>query len=118
MIFVSTKAGFVETDTLQQLLLKDHIFEDEVKGGVNCIAPACLKASLEQSLEALNLETVSSSSDWVTPFSVRAQKRKHSGHRSPSESHGGRALFAYASAESKPDLRSLQGTRVRRLLGA
>lgn len=64
MLFVSTKAGFLETAALQRLLASGEVAAGDVQGGISCIAPACLAASLRHSLNALSLETASPSAFW------------------------------------------------------
>ena len=58
MLFVSTKAGFTDVQLLQRLLISEKVEAAEVQGGIHCIAPACLQASLDQSLASLGLQTV------------------------------------------------------------
>ena len=58
MLFVSTKAGFVPEHLLKGLLSAGKIQESDVAAGGHCIHPACLRASLTQSLTSLSLGTV------------------------------------------------------------
>ena len=57
MLFVSTKAGFMDTGLLHELLSSNTISKRDVVHG-HCMHPACLEASLNLSLQRLNLETV------------------------------------------------------------
>ncbi|KAK9862643.1 hypothetical protein WJX84_010934 [Apatococcus fuscideae] len=58
MLFVSTKAGFVAEHLLKGLRSAGTIQDSDMAAGSHCIAPACLRASLTQSLTSLNLQTV------------------------------------------------------------
>jgi aryl-alcohol dehydrogenase-like predicted oxidoreductase len=57
MVFVSTKAGFVDDATAKKLLEQGAVRKADVAGG-HCLHPACLKASVATSLERLQLHTV------------------------------------------------------------
>lgn len=59
-LFISTKAGYLSPTLQQTLLTKGLISHGDVVGGGHCMAPACLRASVEESLEKMNIETVSS----------------------------------------------------------
>ena len=59
MLFISTKAGFMNETLLPDLLHKGRIKQTDVLSGSHCIHPACLEASLERSLKAMNIGTVS-----------------------------------------------------------
>lgn len=60
MIFITTKAGFMSEQQWKPLIEGGKIKEHDVIQGQHCIHPACLEASLERSLKAMNIETVSS----------------------------------------------------------
>eukprot|EP00877_Chromochloris_zofingiensis_P007465 jgi/Chrzof1/2972/Cz12g06160.t1 len=57
-LFISTKAGYLSPTLQQTLLTKGLISHGDVVGGGHCMAPACLRASVEESLEKMNIETV------------------------------------------------------------
>lgn len=57
MLFISTKAGFVDQPLVDRLIEAQSMTQQDVVSG-HCMAPAYIKASLEQSLERMNLETV------------------------------------------------------------
>ena len=59
MLFISTKAGFLDQAILQDLLNKGKVQLREVAGGIHCISPSCLQASIDLSLQRLNIKTVS-----------------------------------------------------------
>ena len=58
MLFVSTKAGFMPSHLLTGLQAAGSLKESDVAAGSHCISPACLQASLTQSLTSLSLQTV------------------------------------------------------------
>lgn len=58
MLFISTKAGFLQDDVKHQLIKQKKITEQDIVGGSSCLKPACLEASLQQSLNSLALDTV------------------------------------------------------------
>ncbi|DBB01812.1 TPA: hypothetical protein ACH3X1_000424 [Trebouxia sp. C0004] len=58
MLFISTKAGFLQDEVKHQLLKGRDIAEGDIIGGSSCLHPACLQASLRQSLESLQVNTV------------------------------------------------------------
>ncbi|PNW84034.1 hypothetical protein CHLRE_04g218500v5 [Chlamydomonas reinhardtii] len=57
MLFISTKAGFVDEALVRQLVKDKALSRKEVVSG-HSLAPAYLRASVEASLERLNLHTV------------------------------------------------------------
>mmetsp|Transcript_7834 Transcript_7834/g.11447 ORF Transcript_7834/g.11447 Transcript_7834/m.11447 type:complete len:487 (+) Transcript_7834:82-1542(+) len=58
-IFISTKAGFVSSKELFKRAMKKGANKaDFGGGGKHCIAPACLEASLDISLERMGIQTV------------------------------------------------------------
>ena len=59
MLFISTKSGFMNETLLAALLHKGRIKQTDVLSGSHCIHPTCLEASLERSLKAMNIGTVS-----------------------------------------------------------
>ena len=59
MLFISTKSGFMNDTLLPALLHMGRIKPTDVLSGSHCIHPACLEASLERSLKAMNIGTVS-----------------------------------------------------------
>ena len=61
-LFFSTKAGFVDSLAIQELLLKKKISQSDIGGGVHCVHPACLEMSLDNSLHDMHLDTVSCNS--------------------------------------------------------
>ncbi|DBB14762.1 TPA: hypothetical protein ACH3X3_004374 [Trebouxia sp. C0006] len=58
MLFISTKAGFLQDEVKNQLLKSRDVAEGDVIGGSSCLHPACLQASLMQSLQSLRVNTV------------------------------------------------------------
>lgn len=58
-LFFSTKAGFIDSLTMQDLLSKGKISQSDIAGGINCIHPACLEVSLDNSLRDMHVDTVS-----------------------------------------------------------
>eukprot|EP00195_Chlamydomonas_chlamydogama_P005244 CAMPEP_0202907644 /NCGR_PEP_ID=MMETSP1392-20130828/43368_1 /ASSEMBLY_ACC=CAM_ASM_000868 /TAXON_ID=225041 /ORGANISM="Chlamydomonas chlamydogama, Strain SAG 11-48b" /LENGTH=441 /DNA_ID=CAMNT_0049596647 /DNA_START=275 /DNA_END=1600 /DNA_ORIENTATION=- len=58
MLFISTKAGFVTRGFVDTLVQEARIRSDEVVQKSHCIHPECLRLSLLQSLERMNLKTV------------------------------------------------------------
>eukprot|EP00798_Chlamydomonas_sp_ICE-L_P031592 gene31592-6786_t len=58
MLFISTKAGFVQPDMVKALIKEGKILPGDVAGGKHCIHPSCLEASLKQSLSRMHLEKV------------------------------------------------------------
>ena len=58
MLFVSTKAGFMQDHLLKGLKSAGKLQDTDVAAGSHCIAPACLQASLTNSLTSLSLQTV------------------------------------------------------------
>ena len=58
-LFISTKAGFAGgTEGWSPLLASGAISGGDVTAGVHCMHPACLRASLEESLLRLSISTV------------------------------------------------------------
>ena len=82
-LFFSTKAGFVDSLAMQELLSKRKISQTDVVAGAHCIHPACLEASLDNSLRDMHLDTVSSNKirpdSWqrVIPRSRAASQATH-----------------------------------------
>ena len=58
-LFFSTKAGFIDPAAKQELLSKGKLSQTDIAGGVHCVHPACLQVSLDASLQAMHLDTVS-----------------------------------------------------------
>lgn len=58
MVFITTKAGYMSQQQWLPLVQQKKVKEDDVIKGQHCIHPECLKASLERSLQAMNIETV------------------------------------------------------------
>ncbi|KAA6425596.1 MAG: hypothetical protein FRX49_04493 [Trebouxia sp. A1-2] len=56
MLFISTKAGFLQDEVKHQLLKSRDIAEGDMIGGSSCLHPACLQASLMQSLQSLRVD--------------------------------------------------------------
>lgn len=70
-LFFSTKAGFTEPAALQDLLSRRRISQNDIDGGMHCIHPACLGASLDQSLRDMRLDTVSPLGHTFAPYSQK-----------------------------------------------
>ncbi|GAX79908.1 hypothetical protein CEUSTIGMA_g7348.t1 [Chlamydomonas eustigma] len=58
MLFLSTKAGFVDRHIVEPLLRSGILSSSDVVEGMHCIHPLCLQASLNQSLLRMNVESV------------------------------------------------------------
>lgn len=58
MLFVSTKAGYIESRLTAPLIKASSILPADVVEGRHCLHPRCLEASLKRSRERLGLETI------------------------------------------------------------
>ena len=58
MLFVTTKAGFVDKATADALLQSRAVDAGDLVQGVHCLHPACLEASLKRSLARMHLVSV------------------------------------------------------------
>ncbi|GMH42510.1 hypothetical protein BSKO_10429 [Bryopsis sp. KO-2023] len=58
MLFISTKTGFTSRSILEALISSGKITKSDIAGGMNCIHPECIMASIGQSLKNMNIKTV------------------------------------------------------------
>eukprot|EP00878_Enallax_costatus_P038896 GHUV01044385.1.p1 GENE.GHUV01044385.1~~GHUV01044385.1.p1 ORF type:complete len:396 (+),score=75.04 GHUV01044385.1:591-1778(+) len=57
-VFISSKAGFLNTDLKQYLLDQELASSTDIVGSVHCLTRACIRTSVTQSLEKLRIETL------------------------------------------------------------